>query len=200
MAALVGAMIPEEDLSAMEHDSEELSSSESRFEGAHPPPLRMPAASITAEEEEGDEDEESLADSNSRSGSTDTLCSVGRGGGHPSRPPPEDEIKVLKIVLRRRPLDLKQYHMLTAGGGGGRMGGRALWLTTTADGRTVARIQPRFLRQAVASRYGGQSVRAGVIHHSSNPDRHLTYYYLPKNGSLCQSSSSSSGSISEGLA
>jgi hypothetical protein len=193
-------MIPE-DLSAMEHDSEDLSSasSESRLEGGHPPPLRMPAASITAEEEEGDEDEESLADSNSRSGSTDTLCSVGRGGGgHPSRPP-EDEIKVLKIVLRRRPLDLKQYLMLTAGGGG-RLGGRALWLTTTADGRTVARIQPRFLRQAAASRYGGQSVRAGVIHHSSNPDRHLTYYYLPKNGSLCQSSSSSSGSISEGLA
>jgi hypothetical protein len=86
--------------------------------------------------------------------------------------PTDDEVKVLKIVLRRRrqPWDAKQLQLLT--------GGRALWLSTGANGRTVVRTYPQ--RAFPQLRHAGQSVRAGVIHHSSNPDRHLTYYYLPR--------------------
>ena len=171
------------DMSSMESDTEmgsecsELCSDESSHSD-----LTEPSGSAT-------ERAESLADCNSNNSSTESLSSS--SAGRKDRPPPnDDEVKVLKIVLRRRPLDHKQLQLITGGVG------RALWFTT-ANGRTVARTYPRYLRQPSLLRHAGQSVRAGVIHHSSNPERHLTYYYLPR--SVRSDISSSSSLTASGL-
>ncbi len=89
----------------------------------------------------------------------------------------EDEVKVLKIVLRRRrPLNRKLLQQLVNSGCGVGLR-RVLWQSATEGGRTTA---TRTYPSSWLYQHAGQSVRAGVIHHSSNPSRHLTYYYLPR--------------------